>query len=83
MDIQVSMSNLIPPPSQVPQTVLDYFQFVQLKCRRTMILDGDVSPGITAVWIGPKSPDEVVPDNYPPQATHLQAILKSNSIRLP
>jgi hypothetical protein len=83
MDIQVSMSNLIPPPSQVPQIVLNYFQFVQLKCRRNMILDGDVSPGTTVVWIGPKSPDDVVPDNYPPPATHLQEILKSNSIRLP
>ena len=41
MDVQVSGSNLIPPPSQIPQMVLSSFQFVQLKGRANLIL-GDL-----------------------------------------
>lgn len=83
MDVQVSSSNLIPPPSQIPRMVLSSFQFVQLKGRANLILDPDVPPNVTVVWVGPQSPDGVTPDLHVPQSTHLQEILKANSVTLP
>lgn len=83
MDVQVSGSNLTPPPSGLPQMVLSSFQFVQLKGRKNLILDADVPSNVTLVWVGPKSPDGIVPDNHAPQASHLKEILAANSVGLP
>lgn len=83
MDVQVSSSNLVPPPSQTPQMVLSSFQFVQLKGRDNLIRDPDVPPNVTVVWVGPESPPGVTSDNHVPQSTHLQEILKANSVTLP
>lgn len=73
MDLQVSSSNLAPaPPSNaVARDLVNYFKFVGMKCRTTVILDPDVAQDEIVVWVGPQSPEGVSPDNYPPQATHL------------
>jgi hypothetical protein len=82
MDVQVSSSNLLPPPSQIPQMVLSSFQLVQIKGRSNLIRDPDVPPNVTVVWVGPKGPDGTTPDNRVPESTHLQEILKANSVTL-
>jgi hypothetical protein len=71
-DLQVSTGGPLPPPDQAPPAGAADFQkalvAAGLKCRSQLVFDTDLKPGVIALWVGIRSPDEHRPDDYMPNS---------------